>query len=163
MIDVKNYLIRIYGHEGGYVNRPLNEDPGGETKWGISKRTYPKLNIKDITLEEAEEIYKKDYIAPFIELGFPPGLVFQLVDFAIHSSVQTAIKCLQFELGLPVDGVIGRRTKAVVQSKTDSDLVMLILAARLDYMSDLKNWLYNSKGWARRIAKNLRYGAVDTD
>lgn len=163
MIDVENYLARIYGHEGGYVSRPLNEDPGSETKWGISKRSYPNLDIKALTLADAAEIYKRDYIAPFESLSLQPGLVFQLIDFAIHSSVQTAIKCLQFELGVAHDGLIGPRTKAVVHSKTDSDLVMLITAARLDYMSDLKNWPYNSRGWTKRIAKNLRYGAVDTD
>ena len=34
---------RLIGHEGGYVNHP--DDPGGETKFGITKRTYPLENI----------------------------------------------------------------------------------------------------------------------
>jgi lysozyme family protein len=29
----------LIGHEGGYVNDP--KDPGGETKYGISKRANP--------------------------------------------------------------------------------------------------------------------------
>ena len=45
--------------EGGYVNNP--NDPGGETKFGISKRAYPKLNIKDLTEDDARGIYKRDY------------------------------------------------------------------------------------------------------
>lgn len=45
--------------EGGYVNNP--HDPGGETNWGISKRSYPHLDIKGLTKEQAIAIYKKDY------------------------------------------------------------------------------------------------------
>ena len=30
--------------EGGYVNDPA--DPGGETKYGISKKAYPTVDIK---------------------------------------------------------------------------------------------------------------------
>ncbi len=49
----------VVGNEGGYVNNP--NDPGGETKWGISKRAYPNLDIKNLTIEQAKEIYKRDY------------------------------------------------------------------------------------------------------
>ena len=49
----------VLRHEGGYVNDP--RDPGGETKYGISKRAYPMLNIKDLSIEDAKMIYLKDY------------------------------------------------------------------------------------------------------
>jgi lysozyme family protein len=45
--------------EGGYSNDPT--DPGGETKWGISKRAHPDLDIKGLTPERAAEIYATDY------------------------------------------------------------------------------------------------------
>jgi lysozyme family protein len=45
--------------EGGYVNDP--SDPGGETKYGISKRAYPDVDIKSLTKIEAEKIYYNDY------------------------------------------------------------------------------------------------------
>ena len=31
------FIDRVLSHEGGYVNHP--KDPGGETNWGITKRT----------------------------------------------------------------------------------------------------------------------------
>lgn len=34
----------VLGFEGGYVDDP--EDKGGETKFGISKRSYPYVDIK---------------------------------------------------------------------------------------------------------------------
>lgn len=49
----------IFKWEGGYVNDP--KDPGGETKYGISKRAYPGLNIKTLSIEDAKRIYKEDY------------------------------------------------------------------------------------------------------
>ena len=51
----------LIGEEGGYVNDPA--DPGGETKFGISKRAYPQLDIKSLTLDQAKAIYRRDYWA----------------------------------------------------------------------------------------------------
>jgi len=45
--------------EGAYSNDLL--DNGGETKYGITKKQYPHLNIKDLSLDQAKEIYYQDY------------------------------------------------------------------------------------------------------
>ncbi|MDR1364990.1 MAG: hypothetical protein LBJ42_00180 [Holosporales bacterium] len=52
-------ISKTLANEGGYVNDP--DDPGGETKYGISKRSYPNLNIKNLTVNQAKLIYYKDY------------------------------------------------------------------------------------------------------
>lgn len=63
MTDKFNKLIGfILKHEGGYVNDPI--DPGGETNMGISKRSYPNEDIKNMTVERASEIYFRDYWTP---------------------------------------------------------------------------------------------------
>ncbi|MEK6531248.1 MAG: glycosyl hydrolase 108 family protein [Deltaproteobacteria bacterium] len=49
----------VLRHEGGYVHDP--RDPGGETKFGISKRAYPNMDMKALTEEQAKSIYKRDY------------------------------------------------------------------------------------------------------
>lgn len=49
----------VLKHEGTYVNDI--RDRGGETNFGISKRAYPNLDIKNLTVEQAKEIYKRDY------------------------------------------------------------------------------------------------------
>lgn len=49
----------VVGIEGGYVADP--RDPGGETKFGISKRAYPHTDIANLTLEQAQAIYLRDY------------------------------------------------------------------------------------------------------
>jgi lysozyme family protein len=45
--------------DGGYTNDP--QDAGGETKWGIAKRAHPDLDIPNLTLEQAFDVYKNDY------------------------------------------------------------------------------------------------------
>jgi len=45
--------------EGGYVNDP--QDPGGETKYGISKRAHPTVDIQALDRTQAEAIYKEKY------------------------------------------------------------------------------------------------------
>jgi len=55
----ERFFRDILRHEGGYVNHP--NDPGGETNYGISKRQYPHLDIKNLTREQAKVIYYYDY------------------------------------------------------------------------------------------------------
>lgn len=50
----------VLAHEGGYT-AGLADDPGGETNFGISKRAYPQLDIKALTVEDAKNIYSRDY------------------------------------------------------------------------------------------------------
>lgn len=57
--NFRRCLQFVLSYEGGYVNDP--DDPGGETKWGISKKSYPHLDIKNLTPEQALEIYHRDY------------------------------------------------------------------------------------------------------
>jgi lysozyme family protein len=45
--------------EDGYVNDP--DDPGGETNYGISKKSYPDLDIRKLTCEDAKRIYFNDF------------------------------------------------------------------------------------------------------
>ena len=68
--------------EGGYVNHP--SDPGGETKYGISKAAYPLLNIKDLTLDEAIAIYNSKYWMPMGCFKMPDALALFVFDSAIN-------------------------------------------------------------------------------
>ena len=83
----------ILRHEGGYVNDP--DDPGGETKYGISKRSYPGIDIKNLTRAEAIEIYKRDY---YLKMGIDkienPNLAVQIMDFGVNAGPGTALKTL---------------------------------------------------------------------
>jgi len=166
------WLERILGHEGGLSLDP--KDPGNwtlgrsgagdlrGTKWGIAANTYPTLDIQNLTVVRAAEIYRDDFIDPLGLDRFDDGVAFQLLDFAVNSGIQTAIRRMQRALGVADDGKVGPITQAAITSRSESDVIMLVLAERLDFMSSLSSWPVHGKGWARRIAQNLRYGAIDT-
>lgn len=151
---------RVIGHEGQYVNNPF--DPGGETNWGISKREYPNLIIKELTREDAKNIYRNDFWDRIEADMLHDSVAYQLFDFAINSGIETSIRYLQRALDVADDGFIGPVTKNAISHTTETDLIMRLNAERLDYMTRLKNWSNAGRGWARRIAQNLRYGSQDT-
>jgi|SRR6185312_13743402 len=151
---------RVIGHEEGYVNNP--RDPGGETKWGISKRSYPKLNIAKLSREDAKKIYKKDFWNVIKGDSLPDAIAFQLMDFAINSGPETAIRYFQRALGVADDGHFGPISREAMTKTTQTDMILRLNAERLDYMTRLSNWSNASRGWARRIARNLQFGSLDT-
>lgn len=151
---------RLIDFEGGYVNDP--NDPGKETKWGISKRAYPNLIIKDLTREDAFNIYRRDFWNRIHADSLPDGVAFQLFDFAVNSGIETAIRYFQRSLNVADDGFWGPISQAAADNATETDMIMRLNGERLDYMTRLSTWPSFSKGWARRIAQNLRYGALDS-
>jgi lysozyme family protein len=150
---------RLMGHEGGYT-AGVN-DPGGETNWGVSKRSYPTVDIKNLTREGAKAIYWRDFWSPIHADHLPDGVAFQTFDFAVNSGIQTAIRCLQRAVGVADDGYWGPISAQAAATMSESDTVMRLLAERLEFMVRLSNWPHASRGWVRRIAGNLRYGAID--
>lgn len=151
---------RLLGHEGNYVNNP--NDPGGETKFGISKRSYPKLDIRNLTREDAIAIYKRDFWDP-ISLSVPDSVKYQMFDFAVNSGIDNAIRALQRAIGVSDDGHWGPISNGTAESIPESDMLMLMIAERLDWMTYRSNWQDASKGWTRRMAKNLKYAAADNE
>jgi len=120
----------VIGNEKGYVWD--KNDRGGETKYGISKRSYPNLDIKNLTLNEARNIYYKDFWkTPHMNLDkFPYDIALELFDTGVNLGMPTARKILQQALNvlnrngrlfkdLRIDGWIGKKTlKAVSKVKT---------------------------------------------
>lgn len=153
-------FVRLLGHEGGYVNNPA--DPGGETKWGISKRSYPRVDIKSLTQDAAEKIYYDDFWQPLQADHLYDGVAWQLFDFAVNSGIQTAIRAYQRALCVADDGNFGPVSLKAAQGMSEADQIMRILAERLDFMTRASGWATFGKGWVRRVAENLRYGATDS-
>ena len=119
------------------------------SKYGISARSYPELDIANLTLIEAKAIYRQDY---WLE-GIPDAIAFDLFDTAVNSGVVTAAKLLQRTVGAKEDGVIGPNTHAAMAAC--QNIKAKFNAARLVYMTDCSGWDSQGKGWARRIAHNL--------
>lgn len=154
MRPFEDYLKVILKHEGGYVNH--SSDPGGETMYGICKRSYPNLDIKNITVEQASEIYYKDYWKPLnIENVSNELIKLHLFDMAVNAGIKPAVKLLQSVLGVVPDGIIGPRSEAKIAQFEATELVDLYKEARIQYYAGLVK--KNSKlsvflsGWINRV------------
>ena len=144
----------VLEHEGGYVNDP--DDPGGETKYGISKKAYPNEDIKELTVERAKELYKRDYWDKYRTSDLPDRLRHIYVDMCINMGGGRAIKILQVACNsknsnkIDVDGGIGPMT---IKSSASVEEFRL-RAFRVLYYAELimknpnlaKYWV----GWFRR-------------
>lgn len=144
---------KVIGHEKGYVNNP--QDPGGETKYGISKRAYPNENIKDLTLNRAKEIYRQDYWNRCDCDQLPLWIRFHVFDAAVNSGVKRASKWLQISVGASVDGDIGAQTIALARASDPGRTIAKFNGLRLHFIADLPTWATFGRGLVRRIASNL--------
>lgn len=169
MFDIS--FDRTIGHEGGYQADP--KDRGnwtsgvigkGElkgTKYGISAMTYPTVDIKNLTVEQAKAIYKKDFWDALGMERFPSALQFQLFDAAINHGWSTTVKMLQRAAGVTDDGIVGPKTIAAVNGLAPSDAIMKFLAERIEYFTKISTFQTYGKGWMARCANNLRLATQD--
>lgn len=144
---------KLIGHEGGYVNDP--RDPGGETKYGISKRAYPNVDIKNLTLDQAKQIYKRDYWDKCHGDNLPDNMRFGMFDVAVNSGITTAVKLLQRAVGTKDDGIWGPKTAAAVNAIDPQILDKRFNGYRLRFYTSLKTFDHFGKGWVNRVADNL--------
>lgn len=143
--------LKFEGGLSDHVN-----DRGGLTKYGVSQKAYPGIDIRALTLEKAKEIYKRDYWNPCHcnELMWPVNLC--MFDHAVNSGVSAAKSFLQDTLKVKVDLKIGPKTIASANLANPIDLSKRLLDARLiRFVSIVKhspsNQLDFLLGWMRRI------------
>lgn len=124
--DIKAVILKTIQKEGGYVNDPI--DKGGETRYGISKRSWPEVDVANLTIFGAIDIYRKFYIAPLriaeidsIRVGW------KIFDVGVNAGLVRAAKLTQEALGLPsseIDGVIGSRTIRAINATEEAAFFM---------------------------------------
>lgn len=162
---------RTFGHEGGFQDDPRDRGnwTGGEcgkgelkgTKFGLAAMTYPDLDIKSLSLQQAKDIYRRDWWDGLGMERWPKVMQYQMFDAAFNHGSGRANQFLQYAVGTAQDGKIGPATMAAVAKMDGNDLVMRFLAKRLRYFTEVKTWEAYSKGWARRVAQCLEYAAED--
>jgi lysozyme family protein len=153
-VNFDDAFTHLIGEEGGYVNNP--KDPGGETKFGISKRQYPDVDIKNLTLDGAKAIYRRDYWDVIKGDEMPYAIAFETFDAAVNHGTDRATLLLQEALGVSQDGEIGTVTLATAQAIDPNHFRMRFSGARLFFYTLLPTWPAFGKGWVRRVAANLK-------
>ena len=146
----------VLKHEGGYVKNPA--DPGGETNYGISKRAYPQLDIKNLTVKQAKQIYRRDYWKYDGIRG--QRLATKVFDLAVNMGPARAHRLLQRALKhlghrrRPADGKFDLKTLQATNRANPAELLseLRALAAERYARLTLKNPSLSIflKGWMRR-------------
>jgi lysozyme family protein len=145
--------------EGGFVNHP--SDPGGMTNLGVTKATWEnwvgresdEAEMRGLTPEKVEPLYKKKYFDAVRGDELPMGLDYLMFDFAVNAGAGRAIKTLQTAVGVTPDGGFGPMTMAAVQAVDPNELIERFSQAKEDFYQSLTTFATFGKGWLNRVAK----------
>jgi len=127
VIDFEVAVDFVLAREGGYSND--SDDPGGETKYGISKRAHPNVDIANLTIEGAVSIYFHEYWKPLEHIE-PSSMRFLVFDSGVQHGVARALRWYR-------------------DNPTYNDY----LAYRIRFYTRLQTWLKYGRGWMNRIAE----------
>jgi lysozyme family protein len=148
----------IMFYEVGYINDPI--DSGGETKHGISKRSYPNLDIKNLTLDQAKEIYFRDFwVKAKCEQIENDDVAVKFFDSCVNVGISQAVKLMQRALraaGTQVteDGIIGPITLKAINEAEGTDLLAALKSESAGHYRLIANLNPSQKrfieGWLNR-------------
>lgn len=154
--EFEQALAFTFDQEGGYLSVSEAKrigDKGGETKYGITKKTYPHLDIANLTRPEALEIYQRDFwFGPKFD-KLPPTIGFIAFDFGVNSGPGWPIWALREAVGMPKKGLLTEEVLAKINRANEADLAENLLQRRGARLATLSR----SEGpevvraWTRRI------------
>jgi len=144
--------------EGGYVYH--QSDPGGRTNLGVTQTTWEnwigrqsdEAEMRGLTPEKVEPLYKKKYWDAVRGDELPMGLDYLMFDFAVNAGAGRAIKTLQTAVGVTPDGGFGPMTMAAVQAVDPVELIERFSQAKEDFYRSLNTFSVFGKGWLNRVA-----------
>ena len=149
-------VAKTIAREGGARYTETPGDAGGATKFGISKRAYPQLDIGQLTEQQAKDIYRNDYwnAVHGDDITAQP-IAENIFDTSVNMGSARAIKLAQIALGVtPVTGVLDQHTlQALNSADTNRFLADYTLAKVARYVSLCNNNRSQSKfllGWLNR-------------
>ena len=164
--DFNKAINKMLNLEGGKTYE--KSDRGGKTNLGITQRTYndwkdsikqPRADVFKITVEEAKEIYKKNYWDIIKGSKLPHSVAQAILSMALTDGPQDAIRHTQKILGIPPTGTMGPVTMKAIwtatKQKGESKLTNYIVDKQIQrYQSDEQAKTYG-RGWTNR-AESLR-------
>jgi lysozyme family protein len=164
-------LELMFGDEGGYSN--ATSDRGNYlngvlvgTKYGITGqtlaahrgvKTVTAAQVRSMSREEAEDIYRRSYWGQSGGDLLPPGLDYAVFNSGVMSGPAKAVKILQAVVGEREDGHVGEQTLAAVRKYPGgvSALIRAYCDAYMRYLRSLTNpktgFPVNGRGWTIRI------------
>jgi lysozyme family protein len=155
-------LYFLLSWEGGLADDA--DDRGGRTRYGISSKSHPGVDLDQLTLAGAIAIYHRDYWIPVRAEELPLPLAVATFGAAAHHGPHRSVVLLQQTLGVTADGRVGPQTVAAAHSADPLDTLDALLARRAQFMHDIV--VADSRqakflgGWLRRLFALHRYGVA---
>lgn len=155
--------------EGGFVNDPI--DRGGATNKGITIGTFRRFYGNDASVEQLKAITDEQWLTIFRAGYWNPwradyianqSIANIVVDWAWASGARTSIKQVQRILDVSVDGIVGPKTLAAINSANPRELFDRIRSARLTFVDNIVRRNPTQarfiRGWKNRI-NNIKFSA----
>lgn len=130
--DFNGTMDFIFSHEGGYKAHDGNTT--NPVNFGINQKAHPEVNVKNLTKDQATQIYKKQYWEAIGGDKLAPDVALMAMDAAVNQGVDFAKKIIK-----DADGDVN----AMAQMRRD----------KYDALVKANPSLYgsNAKGWANRV------------
>jgi len=144
MITFTAAVSIILAIEGGYSNR-LEDGP---TKYGISGRAHPTVNVKNLSIKQAIRIYKEKYWIPCKVDDVPNIIKLSYFDSCVNKGVWATMKMLA--------SITGGNQTTMFERLAGMDervLAETFYKKRLSYYKSLPTWNIFSDSWKYRLEK----------
>jgi lysozyme family protein len=137
MSDFRKSIEFTLVHEGGFQKLPKDSGnwTGGAigvgelkgTKYGISAAQFPNLDIQNLTVDQAVEIYREGYWKSGysqISSQLVADKLFDLgVLFGVHEAISIMQQTLENDFHVTVDGVFGNETLGAIEQCEETSLL----------------------------------------
>lgn len=154
MIDLFPAAVEIILESEGVLSDDA-ADPGGLTKYGISKAAHPNVEIASLTRDKAIQIYRTEYWDTHRCGDMPWPWALTLFDGVVNQG-DTIVRLMQRAIGAIEDGNIGPQTLAAIPRYPGSDQFDQFLANRAMLYGKSANFLRFGRGWMVRLFRVAR-------
>ena len=162
----ENAFKYIIGAEGSeYTSDPEADDP--PTKYGITAPEVQGKDVKDLTLEEAKEIYYNDYwqkMSGYKIFAVAPKTAIVVFDFFVNSGPGGAARNLRnvgINPGNPTSSEVTQKIIDLANNIGDGELANTLISKRfLDYEKIIQKYPKKLKfgpGWKKRLLKMQKF------
>jgi lysozyme family protein len=134
MADFKKAIEFVLKHEDPELSGEITHDSGGSTKFGISQKAHPPLDVESLSLDDAERIYREEYWLKIRgddirDQQVAAKVLDMAVNMGFHQAIvlcQRALNTLALHSALSEDGHLGPLTLAALNAAEAHLLIVLL-------------------------------------
>ena len=141
MANYNDAIVKTLAKEGGAKFTDVPNDKGGATKYGISQAAYPNVDIRNLTEQQARDIYKRDYWDRVRGDDLTSQVIAEnIFDTAVNMGVRTASRLVQTMLEIQTaDGIIGSASLGVINQQNEKQFMAYFALVKIGYYASICN------------------------